>query len=72
MDNKHIRSRIAKELEKGFLQQMSDENQKLTVWAANYRNDIQSKYHLLFSSKYKCANTTTFILSKLSIFLNLF
>ena len=72
IDNKHIRSRIAKELEKGFLQQMSDENQKLTVWAANYRTDIQSKCHLLFSSKLRCANTTTFILSKLCIFLNLF
>ena len=62
-----IRSRLAKELLKGYSFEMSDENRNLAQMASGYRNSFWSWMKLIFTSKLRCAPFSINFTSKMAI-----
>ncbi|MBR2318541.1 MAG: glycosyltransferase family 2 protein [Bacteroidaceae bacterium] len=70
--NECIRSRLAKELQKGYSSAMSPENRALTDLVANYKESFTSWMRLLFTRKIKCAPLVINLSSKVAILLRIF
>lgn len=71
-NERHIRSRVASELYKGFKDIMLPENRRLTERVINYRHSFKDKIHLLCTSDLKCAEKSVRLTSRVAILFNLF